>query len=133
MLGELFCKPPSGAHGCSRALPFSGELQFALTAQFLLPFHLVVEEGRLVEEVADFAALLVLFRGGEQPVLGLPGDEFADAGHGEDDLLHAPVQAHNLKRAGKETGVLLVPHLHHTYLLCHVTRNQPHTSSGKDL
>lgn len=73
---------------------------FALTAQFLLPFHLVVKEGRLVEEITDFAALLVLLRGGEEPVLCLFGEELADARHREDYLLHASVQTHNLQEAG---------------------------------
>lgn len=76
----------------------------ALTAQFLLPFHLVVEEGRLVEEITDFAALLILLRGGKEPVLGLLGEELADARHGEDYLLHASVQAHNLQEAGRRGG-----------------------------
>lgn len=59
-----------------------------------------MQEGRLVEEITDFAALLVLLRGGEEPVLGLLGEELADARHREDYLLHAAVQAHNLQEAG---------------------------------
>lgn len=71
-----------------------------------------MEEGGLVEEITDFAALLVLLRRGEEPVLGLLGEELTDARHREDYLLHASVQAHNLQEAGRRGGcrqILPVP------------------------
>lgn len=97
------------SHSPSRNVPQFGPvwLCLALTAQLLLPLHLVVQEGGLVEEVADFAALLVLLRGGEEPVLGLLGEELTDPRHGEDDLLHAPVQPHNLREAEPSDPALL--------------------------
>lgn len=67
-----------------------------LTAKPALPLHLVVQEGGLVEEVAHFAALLILLGGGEEPVLGLLRQELADGRHREHDLLHASVLPHNL-------------------------------------
>lgn len=44
-------------------------VQHRHAAKLFLPFHLVVEEGGLLEEVCDFAALLVLLRGGEHSKL----------------------------------------------------------------
>jgi len=88
----------------SQLLCCKGKVWLALTAQFLLPLHLVVEEGRLVEEITDFAALLILLRRGEESVLGLLGEELADARHWEDYLLHAAVQAHNLQEENALTS-----------------------------
>lgn len=56
-----------------------------------------MEKGRLLKEVTDFAALLILLCGGKQSILCFFGQEFTNAGHWEDDLLHAPVQANDLE------------------------------------
>lgn len=66
------------------------------TSQFLLPVHLIEEVLRAQEEVIDFAALFVSLRGVVHTQLGLLREELADVGHGEDDLLHGAVQAHDL-------------------------------------
>lgn len=57
-----------------------------------------MEKGRLLKEVADFAALLILLCSGKQSIFCFFGQELANAGHWEDDLLHAPVQAHYLEK-----------------------------------
>lgn len=87
-----------GPHNPSaRGSPRKGRRHpLVLTAKPALPLHLVVQEGGLVEEVAHFAALLVLLRGGEEPVLGLLCQELADGRYREHDLLHASVLPHNL-------------------------------------
>lgn len=66
------------------------------TSQFLLPVHLIEEVLRAQEEVVDFAALFVLLCGVVHTQLGLLREELADVGHGEDNLLHGAVQAHDL-------------------------------------
>lgn len=67
-----------------------------LTADLLLPPHLVVEVVKLLEEVVDLAALVVSLGGGEDADLGLLGQVFADAGDGKHDLLHGAVVTHDL-------------------------------------
>lgn len=84
--GQLGRAPPSHARAG------------VLTAELALPLHLVVQERGLVEEIAHFAALLVLLGGGEEPVLGLLCQELADGGHREHDLLHAAVLPHDLDK-----------------------------------
>lgn len=69
------------------------------TSQFLLPVHLIEEVLGAQEEVIDFAALFVSLRGVVYTQLGLLCQELADVGHGEDDLLHGAVQAHNLSNS----------------------------------
>lgn len=70
--------------------------QHGPTSQLLLPVHLIEEVLRLEEEVVDLAALLVPLRGVVDAQLGLLGEELADAGHGEHDLLHGAVRPDNL-------------------------------------
>ena len=67
-----------------------------LTADLLLPAHLIVEVVELLEEVVDLAALVVPLGGGEHPHLGLQGQVLTDVGDGEHKLLHAAVVTHNL-------------------------------------
>lgn len=71
-------------------------LLWGLTADFLLPAHLVVEVIKLLEEVVDLAALVVTFRAGEDAHLRLHGQVLADVGHREHQLLHAAVVTHDL-------------------------------------
>lgn len=66
------------------------------TSQFLLPVHLIEEVLGAQEEVVDLAALFVSLCGVVHAQLGLLREELADVGHGEDDLLHGSVQAHDL-------------------------------------
>lgn len=66
------------------------------TSQFLLPVHLIEEVLRAQKEVIDFATLFVTLCGVVHTQLGLLREELADVGHGEDDLLHSAVQAHDL-------------------------------------
>lgn len=67
-----------------------------LTAKFFLPFHFVVQEGGLLEEVCDLAALLVLLRGSKHTELRLLRQELADGMNRKHYLLHAAVVPHNL-------------------------------------
>lgn len=66
------------------------------TSELLLPIHLVKEVLCSQEEVVDLAALLVSLSGVVDPQLGLRGQELADVGHREHDLLHGAVLTHNL-------------------------------------
>lgn len=71
-----------------------------LTSDLLLPFHLVVEIFRLLEEVVHLASLLIPLRCVEHSVLGFPSEEFTDVGDRENNLLHSPVMPHNLEMIG---------------------------------
>lgn len=68
-----------------------------LTADHLLPPHLVVEVVELLEEVVHLAALVVSFGGGEHAVLGFLGEVLTDVWHRKHNLLHAAIVTHNLK------------------------------------
>lgn len=67
-----------------------------LTADLLLPPHLIVEVVKLLEEVVDLAALVVSLCGGEHTHLGLLGQVLADVGYWKHDLLHGAIMTHNL-------------------------------------
>ncbi len=67
-----------------------------LTADLLLPPHLIVQVVKLLEEVVDLAALVVSLGGGEHTHLGLRGEVLADAGDRKHYLLHGAVMSHNL-------------------------------------
>lgn len=69
----------------------------SLTADFLLPPHLIVEVLELLEEVVDLAALVVPLSGAEDPRLGLLSQVLAYVGHGEDYLFHGTVMADDLQ------------------------------------
>lgn len=66
------------------------------TPHFLLPPHLIVQVFKLLEEVVDFAALIVSLRGGEHSDFGLLSQVLADVGYWEHNLLHSAVMTHNL-------------------------------------
>lgn len=66
------------------------------TSKLLLPIHLTEEVLCSQEEIVDLTALLVSLCGVVDPKLGLRGQEFTDVGHGENNLLHGAVLAHNL-------------------------------------
>lgn len=66
------------------------------TSQLLLPVHLIEKIFRAQEEVVDLTALLVALGGVVDSQLGLLGEELADVGHGEHNLLHGAIQSHNL-------------------------------------
>lgn len=66
------------------------------TSQLLLPIHLIEEVLRAQEEVIDLTALFVPLCGVVDAQLGLLGEELADVGHGEDDLLHGAIQPYDL-------------------------------------
>lgn len=72
------------------------------TSELLLPVHLVEEVLGAQEEVVDLAALLIPLRGVVNAQLGLLGEELANAGHREDDLLHGPVQSDDLGQKAEE-------------------------------
>lgn len=67
------------------------------TSELLLPVHLIEEVLCSQEEVVDFAALLVSFRGVVDSQLGLRGQELTDVWHREHYLLHGAILAHNLE------------------------------------
>lgn len=69
---------------------------YRLTADLLLPPHLIVEVVKLLEEVVDLAALVVSLGGGEHTHLGLLSEVLADVGDWKHDLLHGAVVTHNL-------------------------------------
>lgn len=77
-------------------------LRLPLTAELLLPVHLVEEVLGPQEEVVDLAALLVPLRGVVDSQLGLGRQELADVGHWEHNLLHGAVLTHNLEREKKK-------------------------------
>lgn len=91
--------PPLCLTPCDPAppLPFP---TFPLTSDLLLPFHLIVEIFRLLEEVVHFASLLIPLRRVEHSVLGFPSEELTDVGDREHNLLHCPVVPHNLETVG---------------------------------
>lgn len=70
------------------------------TSELLLPVHLIKEVFCPQEEVVDLAALLVSLCGVVDAELRLCGQELADVWHGEHDLLHGAVLAHNLNSDG---------------------------------
>lgn len=80
-------------------------MQLALTAELLLPVHLVEEVLGSQEEVIDLAALLVPLSGVVDPQLGLGCQKFADVGHREHNLFHCAVLTHNLGQKKGETRV----------------------------
>ncbi|TNN41334.1 hypothetical protein EYF80_048508 [Liparis tanakae] len=61
-----------------------------------LAVHLIEKVLGAQEEVVDLAALLVPLGAVVDAQLGLLGEELADVGHGEDDLLHGAIQTHDL-------------------------------------
>lgn len=67
-----------------------------LTADLLLPPHLVVEVVELLEEVVNLAALVVSLGGGEHAHHGLLREVLADVGDRKHDLLHGAVVTHDL-------------------------------------
>lgn len=67
-----------------------------LTPQLLLPLHLSVQEGGLLEEVRHLGALLVLLRGVEDSEFRLLGQKLADGVDRKHDLLHAAVLTNDL-------------------------------------
>lgn len=79
--------------------PFNGWIQ-RLTADLLLPPHLIVEVVKLLEEVIDFAALVVPLGAGEDANFGLFGQVFADVGDWKHNLLHGAVMTHDLGNRG---------------------------------
>lgn len=83
-----------------------------LTADLLLPSHLIVEVVKLLEEVVHLAALVVSLGGGENSGLGLLGEVLTDVWNWKHDLLHTPIMTHNLKR---ETDLHKI--FNHKYIL----------------
>lgn len=73
-----------------------GHRKCTLTADLLLPPHLVVKVVKLLKEVVNLAALVVSFCGGEHTHFGLLCEVLANIRDREDDLLHDAVVAHNL-------------------------------------
>lgn len=71
-----------------------------LTADLLLPPHLIVEVVKLLEEVVDLAPLVIPLCAGEDANLGLLSQVFADVGDGKHNLLHGAVVTHNLGNRG---------------------------------
>lgn len=80
----------------SRRLCWRNTGNSRLTADLLLPAHLIVEVVKLLEEVVDLAALVVPLGGVKHAALGLLGQILANVWDGKYNLLHGAVVAHNL-------------------------------------